>query len=137
MKRITSLQPLNTDLGILLLRLLFGGLFVFHGYQKIDGFSQYSGMMPDYLGIGGKLTYILVIMAEFGCGFLVAIGFLTRLAVIPIMVVMAVAFLVAHSKDNFVAKELVFVFLVLSIIIFILGSGRYSVDRAIFNKNKL
>ncbi len=128
-------RPLNTDLAILLLRLLFGGLFIWHGWMKIDMYSTYQPMMQDIIGIGAKLSYDLVIFAEFGCGILVTLGFLTRLSVIPIGFTMGVAYFIAHAKDAFMMKELVFVFLGLSLIIFILGSGKYSLDHLLF-KNK-
>ena len=132
---IAGQRPLNTDFAILLLRLLFGILFIWHGYQKIDAYNQYVGMFPDLIGIGGKLSFQLVIFAEFGCGILVTLGLLTRLSVIPILFTMCIAYFVAHKADGFEKKELVFVFLVLSVIIFIFGSGKYSLDAILF-KNK-
>jgi putative oxidoreductase len=48
---------------------------------------------------------------------------------------MAVAFFVAHAKDEFMVKELPFLFLLLSIVIFITGSGRYSIDGMMQNRN--
>lgn len=125
---ILGQRPLNTDLAILLLRLLVGGLFIWHGWMKIDMYSTYQPMMQDIIGIGPKLSYDLVIFAEFGCGILVALGFLTRLTVLPIAFAMGVAYFIAHAKDTFMVKELVFVFLALALIIFILGSGKYSID---------
>jgi putative oxidoreductase len=126
-------RPLNTDLAILLLRLLFGGLFIWHGWTKIDMYATYLPMTQDIIGIGAKLTYDLAMIAEFGCGILVTLGFLTRLTVIPIGITMAVAYFVAHKNDAFMMKELPFVFLGLAIIIFILGSGKYSLDHLLFN----
>ncbi|HEY1112570.1 MAG TPA: DoxX family protein, partial [Chitinophagaceae bacterium] len=79
----------------------------------------------------------LVIFAELVCGFLVLIGLLTRLTVIPIFITMAVAFFVAHANDPFDVKALAFVFLLLSVIVFVLGSGRYSIDGWLFQKRHL
>lgn len=130
-----SLRPLNHDVAALLLRLLFGGLFIWHGYQKIEAYDQYVGMFPDLIGVGGRLSYQLVIFAEFGCGILVTLGLLTRLTVLPIMFCMCIAYFMAHKADAFDKKELVFVFLWMSVIVFILGSGKYSLDSVLF-KNK-
>ncbi len=58
------------------------------------------------IGIGSKLSFNLVIFAEFFCGLLVLIGFFTRLAVIPIFIDMAVAFFIAHAKDPFDVKAI-------------------------------
>lgn len=132
--KILNTRPLNTDVAALLLRLIFGGLFIYHGYDKIDHYHLYLSMSKDIIGIGTKLSFNLVIFAEFFCGFFVAIGFLTRLTVIPIFISMSVAFFVAHAKDAFMVKELAFLFLVLSIPVFILGSGKYSVDTLVFKK---
>lgn len=136
--KILSTLSLNTDVAALLLRLIFGGLFIYHGYDKIDHYHMYLSMSKDIIGIGTKLSFNLVIFAEFFCGFFVTIGFLTRLTVIPIFISMSVAFFVAHSKDAFQMKELAFLFLVLSIPVFILGSGKYSVDALLFKRgNKI
>ena len=84
---------------------------------------------PDLIGIGSKFSFILVIFAELVCGFLVTIGYLTRLAIIPIFITMIVAYFLAHADDEFKTKTLPFVFLLLSVVIFILGSGKYSIDK--------
>jgi putative oxidoreductase len=125
---------LNTDLATLLIRFIIGGMFIYHGYLKIDNYSTYMPMMQDIIGIGAKLSYDLVIVAEFGCGILVVLGFLTRLSIIPIFISMIIAYFIAHEKDAFMMKMLPFVYMLLCIPIFLLGSGKYSVDRLIFKK---
>jgi len=132
--KILSYQPFNTDIAALLLRLIFGGLFVRYGYMKISAYDQILPMFGDIIGIGAKLSFNLVILAELFCGFFVLTGFLTRLTVIPIFITMLVAFFIAHAKDPFDVKSLPFVFLLLSLVVFVLGSGRYSIDRLILMK---
>lgn len=131
--RFLNYRALDFDTATLLLRLVFGGLFIFHGYQKIQGYDQFVGMF-DIIGIGSKLSLILVIFAEFFCGILVTVGLFTRLAVIPIFITMVVAYFVAHGKDTFDKKELPFLFMILAIVIFFTGSGRYSLDRVLQNR---
>ncbi|MBC9795539.1 DoxX family protein [Sinomicrobium weinanense] len=133
--KITNYHSLNTDVATLLLRLIFGGLFVYYGYMKLVSFDQMLSMFQDIIGIGIKPSLILVIFAEFFCGILVAIGLFTRLAVIPIFITMFVAYFIAHANDGFDVKALAFVFLLLSIVIFILGGGKYSVDRLLSRKD--
>lgn len=130
--KLLGYQALNTDLAALLLRLIFGGLFIRYGYMKLVGYDEILPMFGDIIGIGSKLSLILVIFAEFFCGILVTIGLLTRLSVIPIFITMVVAFFIAHAADPFDAKALAFVFLLLSLVVFVLGSGKYSVDKLIF-----
>ena len=131
MKKILSTLPLDTDLAALLLRLIFGGLFVYHGYIKFDGYEQFQAMFPDLIGIGGPLSFNLVLFAELGCGFLVLIGLYTRFAVIPILITMVVAFFIAHGAQSFDDKELPFALMMLSLVVFVLGSGKYSADKMI------
>jgi putative oxidoreductase len=132
--KILSAQPLHADLGILLLRLVFGGLFIYIGYEKIQHYHQYLPMFKDYTGLGIKTSYNLVIFAEFFCGIMVTIGLLTRLAVIPILISMIVVVFIALKGQGFNDKQLALLFLVLSLVIFILGSGKYSADALLFKR---
>ena len=133
--RYFSIRSLDTDLAALFLRLLLGGLMAYHGYQKIQHYDAFLPMFTDILGIGSKLSFNLLIFGEFFCGLLVLLGILTRLAVLPIMFAMAVAYFMAHEKDNFEVKELPFILMMLGLPVLLLGSGAYSVDR-LFQKNK-
>jgi putative oxidoreductase len=135
MKNLLRLQPIHTNGAVLLLRLIFGGLFMRYGYMKFENFDQITTMFPDYLGIGAKGNLALVVFAELVCGFFVLIGFLTRFSVIPVFITMVVAYFAAHAKDAFDQKAIVLLLMILSVVIFILGSGKYSVDKLLF-KNR-
>ncbi|MNK01340.1 putative oxidoreductase CatD [compost metagenome] len=136
MKRLISTQPLNTDVAALLLRLIVGAMFVRYGYSKFEAYDTILPMFGDIIGIGSKLSFNLVIFAELVCGFLVLIGLLTRYSIVPIFITMIVAFFVAHAKDTFDVKIAAFLYMVLCLPVFILGSGKYSVDSLIFNRKK-
>ena len=136
MKKILDYRSLDTDVATLLLRILFGALFVRYGYMKFAAYDTILPMFQDVIGIGAKLSFNLVIFAELVCGFLVLLGVLTRLTVIPIFITMAVAFFVAHRNDPFDMKAISLVFLGLSAVIFVLGSGKYSVDAMLFKKRE-
>ncbi|SKA14718.1 DoxX family protein [Sediminibacterium ginsengisoli] len=125
---------LNPEFAALIVRLLFGCLFINYGYAKLTGFNQILPMFGDIIGIGSKLSLILVVFAEFFCGILITIGLFTRLAAIPVFITMVVAYFIAHANDPFLVKTPAFVYMILSIVIFINGSGRFSVDRLIFKK---
>ncbi|MBC8054915.1 MAG: DoxX family protein [Sphingobacteriaceae bacterium] len=134
--KLLSYQSLNTDLAALLLRLIFGGVMAHHGYSKFIAYDTILPMFGDIIGIGSKLSFNLVIFAELFCALFVVIGFLTRLSVIPILITMIVAFFIAHGKDPFQMKEVAFLFMTLSVVIFILGSGRFSIDKLIFGNKE-
>lgn len=133
--RFLGYHSLDTHLASLLLRLLFGGLFVYYGWLKLSNYEQMLGMMTDPIGIGSTLSLQLVIFAEFFCGLFVLLGFLTRITVIPILITMIVAYFVAHSADPFQVKQVAFIHLCLCLVVFVLGSGKYSIDYFLF-KNK-
>ena len=118
------------DLGLLLVRLLAGGMMLTHGIPKI---SRFFGEGPvkfaDPFGLGPEISLGLAIFAEVGCSFLVMIGFKTRWATIPLMITMLVAIFYAHAADPFSKKELPLLFFALFVSILISGGGRYSVDR--------
>ena len=134
MKKLLSLSPLNSDITALLLRLIFGGLFVRFGYMKAASYNDIMPMFQDIIGIGAKLSFNLVIFAELVCGFLVLVGFFTRLSVIPVFITMVVAFFIAHKADPFDMKISAFIFLCLSVVVFVMGSGKYAVDRLIVGR---
>ena len=135
MKKLFNTQPLHTDLGILFLRLVLGSLFTWHGYDAIVHYDLYLSMSKSTIGLGVNLEFNLVVFSQFICGILLVLGLFTRLAVIPIFIAMTVAFFVAHKNDAFFQKELPFVYWLLCIEVFILGSGRYSAD-SLFQKRK-
>lgn len=134
MKKLFSSTYPQAHLAILVLRILFGGLFTWYGYQKLSMYDQIAPNFPNYMGIGPEGNFILVIFAELVCGFLVLIGLFTRLAIIPIFITMIVAFFVAHANDPFHVKQIAFVYMVLCIPIFFLGSGKYSLDHLLFKQ---
>lgn len=131
---ILSPRSLNSDLTAFLLRLVFGGLFVYYGYSKIVAYDEILPMFTDIIGIGPKLSFNLVIFAEFFCGLLIVIGLVTRLAVVPVFITMIVAYFIAHASDPFQVKNLAFLFLCLCPAVFVLGSGKFSLDYLIFKK---
>lgn len=136
MKKLFNPTSLNTDVAALLLRIIFGGMFVYYGYGKIQNYDTILPMFGDIIGIGPKLSFNLVIFAEFFCGLFILLGLFTRLSVIPTFITMIVAYFIAHANDPFDAKTPAFLFMVLSLPVFILGSGKYSIDALLFkNKN--
>jgi len=130
-------RPWQYDAGALFVRLILGGLMIYSGQMKIYDYDKILPLFGDPIGLGTKLSFNLLIFSEFFCGILVVIGLFTRLAVLPIMFSMGVAFFVAMRQSPFPEKELPFVFLALSIPVFFMGSGNISVDRLLYKKTIL
>jgi putative oxidoreductase len=71
----------------------------------------------------------LTVFAEFFCALALALGLLTRAAVIPLIVTMLTAAFVILGDDPFGKKELALLYLVPFVTILIVGPGRFSLDR--------
>ena len=120
---------------ILFVRIFFGALFLMHGLDKMMNFSQLSEAFPSVLGLGSYTTLMLSIFCEFACSIFLVVGMLTRIVLIPMIVSMAVAFFDIH--DGFMPEgELSLIYLIVFIVLFITGPGRYSADYLIDRKVK-
>ena len=122
-------SPKN-DFGLLLLRLAGAGLLLTHGIPKLlRYFAEEPIQFGNPIGIGAGPSHFLVMFAEVFCAALVLIGFKTRWATIPVVIAMLVAALIHHAADPIGAKEKNLLFAARFISIFLLGPGKYSLDR--------
>ena len=121
----------KTSLLLLAARVIFGVLLMSHGLQKWAGFAQMADVFPDPLGVGSRFSLMLAIFGELVCSFGFLIGFLYRLAMIPMIFTMIVAFFVIHANDVFAVKELAFIYLVVFVLMYIAGPGKFSIDHFI------
>ncbi len=119
--------------GILLLRLGMGGLMMKHGYDKLVHFAQYKTQFMNFLGLGQGTSLALVIFAEFFCALFILIGLFTRLATIPVIVVMCVALFKAHNSDVLGEGEMATLFLSGYLALLFVGPGKISVDGITLN----
>ena len=123
------------DLGLLLVRLLSGGMMLTHGIPKIGRLiGEGPVKFADPFGLGPEISLMMAIFAEVVCAILIIIGLKTRLATIPLMITMLVAAFYAHWDDPFGDKELSLVYFTAYLGILILGSGKYAID-GFFNRS--
>ena len=122
----TKSNTTKVSLLLLAVRIIFGILLMNHGIQKWSSFQELSTVFPDPLGIGSPLSLGLAIFGELVCSMAFIIGFLYRLAMIPMIFTMIVAF--------FAVKELAFIYLVVFILMYIAGPGKFSIDHIIGNE---
>ncbi len=124
----TGNSNLSKSLLILSLRIIVGFLFLKHGLDKWENFELLQETFPDPLGITSRSSLILAIFGELICSVAFIIGFLFRLAILPMISTMSVAYFMVHSTDPFATKELAFLYLALFLILLISGPGRISID---------
>ena len=130
MESLEKLKPL----GLLLLRLALGAIFIYHGYPKLEHpAATVHGF--ETMGFPGYFAYIAGIIELFGGGLLV-LGLFTRIAGLFIAGEMAVAlWRVHHLFENPMAVKNYELPLVLAAAAFALattGAGVISFDHAIF-----
>ena len=119
---------------LFLFRIAFGIAFFSHGFSKWSNFHTMADAFPDPLGIGSSFSLGLAIFGEAICSLAVIIGLFHRLALIPMIITMGIAFFVIHCNDPFATKELSFVYLIAFVGLFITGPGRISADYLLFRK---
>lgn len=126
------------SVSLLLLRLVMGVAFVFHGWPKIQNPMGWMGSEASVPAI----LQALAALAEFGGGIALVVGLLTRLASLGIMSNMIVALGMVHLPhgDPFVSKmggpsyELAAIYLACAVLFLILGPGRFSLDAILFRR---
>jgi len=84
----------------LFLRLGLGIIFLYHGFSKVFGEGAGLGSSWNPHGMSA-LTQILVAWGEFLCGGAILLGFLTEIASLGIIIIMAGAIVLVHGKNGF------------------------------------
>jgi putative oxidoreductase len=124
------------SLFLLAIRLFWGYQFMLAGWGKVQDINKVAGFFAE---LGIPLVTVSTYAAsytEFIGGILLIIGFASRLAAIPLMFTMIVAHITAHWNTAAVlfsdplkfVGESPFTFLFASLIIFIFGPGKFSID---------
>ena len=99
----------GVDMGLLVLRLALGGIFIAHGVGKllapkgVQGFADFLASLSLPL-VAGNLIYplaVAVVSAEIGGGLLVILGLFARLGGLALAILMAVAIWKVHFANGF------------------------------------
>jgi putative oxidoreductase len=124
----------STDLGLLLLRLMLGIVFVYHGAQKLFGWFGGYGLegTSQWMGsIGIPMPLVsttLAALSEFGGGLVLITGLFFRPMMIPLFFTMLVAAFVGHAGKGFSAQaggnEYALTLAVAVLALFFTGPGR-------------
>ncbi|MGM0836733.1 MAG: DoxX family protein [Bacillota bacterium] len=130
------------DIGLLIIRLVIGALFIGHGAQKLFGwFGGYglkgTGSWFESIGMKPGVTMALFAgLTELIAGLLFALGLLTPLAGIMIAGTMLMAIVKVHAPNGLWATsngyEYNLTLLVVAVGIALIGAGQYSLDAFLF-----
>ncbi len=128
-----KVESTKTSLLLLASRLIFGLTFASHGLDKLQHFSETAAHFPAPFGLSGDIAVGLSIFGELVCGLGFAFGFLTRLTLLPMIFTMIVAFTTVHG-GSVSGGELAFLYLVIFVLSWFAGAGKFSVDGVISSK---
>ncbi|MCM3655158.1 DoxX family protein [Metabacillus litoralis] len=130
------------DIGLLLIRLVIGLLFIGHGAQKLFGwFGGYglkgTGGWMDSLGLKPGVTMALLAgLTELIGGVLFVLGLLTPLAGLMIAATMVMAIVKVHGPNGLWSTqngyEYNLTLLAVAIGIALIGPGQYALDAFLF-----
>jgi len=140
MNKFFSASPLWQSQGLSIIRIIVGFFLIYHGseifdvsimneYIKRDVFKNTSS--PSAIVYMGKA-------AELVAGFLLFIGWLTRLASVVIMITFLYVSLFVGNGKIWYEDQHPFLFVLLAFVFFFAGPGKWSIDNLLFTiKNKI
>ncbi|WP_117880861.1 DoxX family protein [Aureibaculum luteum] len=122
----------DIDFGLLLLRVVIGGLMLFHGVAKLSNLDGIKNMLTE-AGLPTIIAYGVYI-TELIAPVLIIMGFKTRLASLIFFFGILAALALAHSEHLFAISktggleiELLLLYAFGGMVLFFTGSGRYAV----------
>jgi putative oxidoreductase len=129
-KKLLSVNPVGID-ALSIIRIFAGILILLHGKMVFD--SQIMNGMAESMSkdMGMPFPLLMAYLAkgsEFFGGLFFALGLLTRFVSIPLVIAMAVATFVAHHGQVTGEGEHAFLFMLIFVAFFFIGSGKWSVD---------
>jgi len=136
MKQFLSSGGLYQQTGLTLIRIILGLLLAYHGWEVFD-----SAKMQEYANWDifkkNSAPSIMVYLgkgSEFVAGVLLILGLLTRFAcLITIGTMLYIAFFVGNGKIWYEDQH-PFLFVLLALVFFFNGAGKWSLDARLFNR---
>ncbi|NDL65133.1 DoxX family protein [Acerihabitans arboris] len=124
--RLFYLTP-QVDLGLLFLRLAgcFMLLYV-HGAPKVLHYADELARIEDPFGLGASLSLWAAIFAEVVCPVFILLGVFTRMACLPIVVVLLIAMVAVHPDWSVAEGQFGWLLLIIFTTIALAGPGRLS-----------
>lgn len=128
---------------LLFLRIFFGIGFVIAGVGKLQDLSKITEYLTTiHFPYPQVFAWILALTETIG-GALLVVGFLSRLAAVPLIIAMCVAYATAHAEafshffqnPKLLVEQPPFNFLLTALLVFAFGPGMFSID-ALLTKDK-
>lgn len=129
--------PPRSDLGLLCLRL--SGAFLLltvHGLPKALNFRASLLTIEDPLHLGAYPTLLAAIAAEVLCPLLIAVGWFTRLACLPVIFLLLVALLFVHPEWTLEQGQFGWLLVAIFSSLAVAGPGRHSLDARLARRQR-
>ena len=127
------LLPINTDLALLILRVVLGIIMIYHGWPKL---TNLGGTIEGMSGMGvpaPALAAVFAMVAEFFGGLLMLAGAFTDIAGLLFAIDMLGAITFVHAKNGFAVNEggveWPLALLAMALALALAGPGRYAAGR--------
>ncbi|WP_245915766.1 DoxX family protein [Apibacter adventoris] len=125
-------KGINQDFGKLLIRISVGGLMIFHGIYKLIHGHDFIKIMLEKKGLP-SILWLGVPIGEIIAPIFIILGIFTRISSLLVAFTMFMTIYLVHEMNIFnisenggLAGELNIFYLLASLSIFFLGSGKYS-----------
>jgi putative oxidoreductase len=115
----------NTDAGLLVLRIGIGFVFILAGWMKVAHLGQTVAMFGQ-MGFNAFWTYVASFTELLG-GIAILLGAWTRIAAVLLTITMAVAVYVTRANTGMMMTPLILIFA--NVTLFLTGGGAYSLAK--------
>lgn len=124
--------------GMAFIRILTGLFMVYHGWEIFNDqkMQDYAKWLTDLHFPNAATMAFVGKAAELLSGFLLTLGLFTRLAVIPLAGTMLVITFGMGKGKIFYEDQHPFLFVLISLVFFFSGPGKYSLDHILYGRNK-
>jgi uncharacterized membrane protein YphA (DoxX/SURF4 family) len=138
MNKLFSSSPIWQTGGLALVRIITGFFMIYHGWEVFD-----KAKMDDYANwesfqsfSSANLMAYLGKAAELCSGLLLLIGLFTRLGALMLIITMLyISFIIGQGRVWY-EEQHPFLFVLLGLIFFFTGGGKYSLDNMIFKNGR-
>jgi len=140
-KMIFDFNEQKFNIGLLVVRVLIGFMFVLHGAPKLFGGIDtwnFVGSSMGFLGLKSGYAFwgLLAALAEFAGGILLIVGLLVRPASVFLLLTMFVAIVFHYAKnEGFNGASHAMEDAAVFICLIITGGGKFALDSMMLSKN--